>query len=304
MEKNTDYYVEGVPYLDQVTFKISTNTDAAFMELMAGQIDIYPYMTSEQAKQMPDTYRIEKGSMNLVQGLFLNNAVAPFDNKLVRQALCYAIDRQLILDMVADGEGTIVGTPMFPQFVKYHDASLATEYSYNIEKAKELLKEAGYEEGFTFTITVPSNYQFHVDTAQVIVELLKQVGITAKIQLVEWATWISDVYTARNYESTIIGLDANMTPSNVMFRYASTDAKNFINYANAEYDEIYEKALRTIQEDEKVTYYKQLQQILAKDAAAVYIQDPVNIVAVSKKLNGYHFYPLYVQDLSTVYFEQ
>jgi peptide/nickel transport system substrate-binding protein len=304
MEKNTDYYVEGVPYLDQVTFKISANTDAAFMELMAGQIDIYPYMTSEQAKQMPDTYRIEKGSMNLVQGLFLNNAVAPFDNKLVRQALCYAIDRQLILDMVADGEGTIVGTPMFPQFVKYHEASLASEYSFNIEKAKELLKEAGYEDGFAFTITVPSNYQFHVDTAQVIVEQLKQVGITAKIQLIEWATWISDVYTARNYESTIIGLDANMTPSNVMFRYVSVDKKNFINYANAEYDEIYSKALSTIQDDEKVAYYKQLQEILAKDAAAVYIQDPVNIVAVNKKLNGYHFYPLYVQDLSTVYFEQ
>lgn len=302
MEKNADYYVEGIPYLDQVTFKIAANTDAAFMELIAGQIDIYPYMTSEQAKQLPDTFQIEKGSMNLVQGLFLNNAVEPFQNKLVRQALCYAIDRQLILDMVADGDGTVVGTPMFPQFSKYYVESLANEYPYNIEKAKELLKEAGYENGFTFTISVPSNYQYHVDTAQVIVEQLKQVGITAEIQLVEWASWISDVYTARNYQSTIIGIDANMTPSNVMFRYVSTDQKNFMNYANEQYDEVYEKALKTIQDDEKVAYFKQLQEILAKDAAAVYIQDPANIVAINKKLNGYHFFPIYVQDLSSVYY--
>ena len=304
MEKNPDYYMEGVPYLDQVTFKISANTDAALLELLAGQIDIYPYMTSEQSKQLPNTYRVEQGSMNLVQGLFLNSAVAPFDNKQVRQALCYAIDRQLIIDMVADGSGTIVGTPMYPQFAKYYMESLATEYSYNIEKAKELLKEAGYENGFTFTITVPSNYQFHVDTAQVIVEQLKQVGVTAQIQLIEWASWISDVYTARNYESTIIGLDANMTPSNVMFRYVSTDPKNFINYANTEYDAVYAKAIATTNDEEKIAHYKQLQEILAKDAASVFIQAPANIVAVNQKLKGYQFYPVYVQDLSTVYYEQ
>lgn len=302
MDKNTEYYVEGIPHLDQVTFKISANTDAAFLELVAGQIDIYPYMTSEQAKQLPDTHRVEKGSMNLVQGLFLNNAQAPFDNKLVRQAVYYAIDRQGILDMVADGDGTVVGTPMFPQFTKYYIDTLAKEYPYNIERAKELLKEAGYEGGFTFTITVPSNYQYHVDTAQVIVEQLKQVGIQAQIQLVEWTSWLSDVYTARNYQSTIIGIDANMTPSNVMFRYVSTDKKNFMNYSNTQYDEIYAKAIKTIKDDEKVAYYKQLQEILSQDAASVYIQDPANIVAVNKKLYGYHFYPVYVQDLSTVYY--
>lgn len=304
VQKNQDYYIEGVPYLDQVTFKISANTESAIMELMAGQIDIYPYLTAEQANQLSDTYNIEKGAMNLVQGLFLNNAVAPFDNKLVRQALYYATDRQLILDMVAEGNGTIVGSPIFPQFKKYYDAELANRYTYNVEKAKELLAEAGYPNGFTFTIAVPSNYQFHVDTAQVIVELLKQVGITAKIQLVEWASWVSDVYTNRNFEATIIGIEANMTPSNVMFRYVSTDGKNFINYSNSEYDEIYAKAIVEIDDAQKVAYYKQLQEILSEDAASIYIQDAANIVAINKKLSGYHFYPVYVQDLSTVYYTE
>ncbi|MDD5937259.1 MAG: ABC transporter substrate-binding protein [Clostridiales bacterium] len=302
MEKNPDYYVEGLPYLDQVTFKVSANTDSAMMALLAGNIDVYPYLTAEQANQLKDTYNIKKGAMNLVQGLYLNNAVEPFNNKLVRQAMCYAIDRQMILDMVADGNGTIVGTPIFPQFKKYYAAELADQYAYNVQKAKDLLSEAGYPNGFSFTITVPSNYQFHVDTAQVIVELLKQVGIDTKIQLVEWETWVNDVYAGRNYQSTIVGLDANMTPSNVCFRYVSTDPKNFINYSNPKYDEIYAKAIVEIDDNKKIEYYKQLQQLLSEDAASVYIQDAANIVALNKKLAGYEFYPLYVQDMSLVHY--
>ncbi len=302
VEKNPDYYIEGIPYLDQVTFKISANTESAIMELMAGQIDIYPYLTAQQANQLSGTFNIEKGSMNLVQGLYLNNAVKPFDNKLVRQALYYAIDRQLILEMVAEGNGTIVGSPIFPQFKKYYDAELENQYAYNVEKAKQLLSEAGYANGFGFTIAVPSNYQFHVDTAQVIVELLKEVGVDAKIQLVEWSSWLSDVYKERNYEATIIGLDANMTPSNVCFRYVSTDPKNFINYSNPQYDEIYAKAIVETDDAKKVAYYKQLQQILSEDAASIFIQDAANIVAINKDLAGYEFYPVYVQDMSLVHY--
>lgn len=304
MEKNKDYYIPEVPYLDQVTFKISANTDSAVMELLAGQIDIYPYLTAEQANQLETQYSIEKGSMNLVQALFLNNAAEPLNHPLVRQALYYAIDRQGILDMVANGNGTIVGTPIFPQFTKYYDAELAQEYSYNVETAKDLLSQAGYPDGFAFTITVPSNYKFHVDTAQVIVEQLKKVGIDAKIQMVEWASWVSDVYTGRNFESTIIGVDANMTPSNVMFRYVSTDPKNFINYSNKEYDEIYAKAIIENDDAKKAAYYKRLQQILSQDAASIYIQDAANIVAINKKLSGYQFYPVYVQDLASVYYTE
>ena len=171
MTKNEDYYGEGKAQIDRVTFKISANTDAAFMELMAGAIDIFPYLTQEQASQLESKYTILEGSMNLVQALFLNHASEPFDDPLVRQALCYATDRQAVIDMVAGGRGHIIGSNMFPGFSRYYDPELETYYDYNVEKAKELLAEAGYPDGFSFTITVPSNYQFHVETAQVLAEL-------------------------------------------------------------------------------------------------------------------------------------
>ena len=302
--KNEDYYIPGAPYLDEVTFKIVPNNDAAMLELMAGTIDVYPYLTDASAEQLKGKFNILEGNMNLVQALFLNNEVKPFDDVRVRRALYYAIDRQGIIDMVAGGKGTIIGSNMFVGFGKYFNEEVTNMYSYNIEKAKELLTEAGYPNGFTFTITVPSNYTFHVDTAQVIVEQLKLVGITAKIQQIEWASWISDVYKGKNYEATIIGLDAKLAARDVLERYKSTADNNFLNYKSSKYDEIIDKAISSVNEEEKISYYKELQKILAEDAASVYIQDPALLVAVNKALGGYTFYPVYVQDMSLVYYVQ
>lgn len=301
VEKNPDYYGEK-PYLDQVTFKIVANTDAAAMELQSGAIDIYPYLTDAQATQLADKFQILEGHMNLVQALFLNNKVKPFDNVKVRQALSYAIDKQAILDMVAGGKGSIIGTNMFPAYAKYYLEELNQEYPYSIEKSKALLEEAGYSDGFTFAITVPSNYQFHVDTAQVIVEQLKAINVTATINQVEWASWLSDVYTARDYEATIIGLDAKLAPRDVMERYASDAPNNFVNYSNPEYDKTLQAAMKATDDAEKIADYQALQTLLTKDAASVYIQDPALLVAMNKELAGYTFYPVYVMDMSKVYF--
>jgi peptide/nickel transport system substrate-binding protein len=302
MKNFDDYYVSGVPYLDEVTFKISANTDAAFLELNAGSIDILPYITDAQASQLPEGYRLQTGSMNLIQGLFLNNERAPFDNKLVRQALCYAIDRQAVIDMVAGGRGDVIGTNMFPGFKKYYASELSEVYQYNPQKARELLKEAGYPDGVDFVITVPSNYQYHVDTAQIVVEQLKESGFRAEIQLIEWASWLSDVYKGRNYQATLSGLAAELAPKKALDRFCSDADNNFMNYKNEEFDRIYQEAEMKVDEEDKIALCKQLQTMLTKDAVAAFIQDPHQMTAINKKLDGYTYYPIYVQDMSLVYY--
>lgn len=304
IEKNADYWNQDrMPKIEQATFKICSNADSAFMELQSGSIDIFPYLTDEQANQLSsDTFHVEIGNMNLVQGLFLNNKTAPFDNSLVREALNYAINKEEIIQMVAGGNGSVIGSNMFPGLTSYYDESLELLYNVNADKAKELLAEAGYADGLTFTITVPSNYQFHIDTAQVIVEQLKQVGVTAEINLVDWSTWLSDVYTERNYQATIVGLDGNLSPKDLLERYQSTAKNNFVNYGNEEFDQIFTTAVSTTDSEEKIDCYKQLQALLAEDSASIYLQDPALLVAVNKRISGYQFYPVYVQDMSSIYF--
>ena len=301
LESFDDYWGEKA-HIKNVVLKIVPDGDTIVMNLEGGSIDLMARLSTTQAAQLSDNFDIYEGTMNLVQAVYLNNAVEPFNNTKVRQALCYAVDIQEIMDFVSDGKGTETGSSMFPAFGKYYVKELNDTYNTDIEKAKQLLSEAGYPDGFEFSITVPSNYQQHVDTAQVVKEQLKKIGVTANINLVEWDTWLNDVYIGRNFEATVIGVDAStLTASAMLGRFVSDSGKNFINYNNAEYDKIYNEAFTSTDDAVRTEKYKECEKILSTDAANVYIQDLPNMVAVNKKFGGYEFYPLYVMDFSKLY---
>lgn len=304
MERFEDYW--GAPaWLDKVTYKICENADALVMNLNGGSIDLCAHLTSAQASQLNQNFQVLEGTMNLVQAIYLNNQAKPFDNQLVRQALCYAIDRQGIMDMVADGHGTAVGSSIYPAFTKYFLPELVDKYPHDVAKAKELLTQAGYPDGFDMTISVPNNYQPHMDTAEVVAEQLREAGINVTIQPVEWSTWLDTIYNGRQFQATVVGVDAaNMTARAMLERFTSDYAKNFINYSNPAYDALFQQAINATDEATQTDLYKQMETMLADTAANVYIQDLCDLVAMRQDLGGLKFYPIYVLDLSTVYLTQ
>lgn len=304
MERFEDYW--GAPaWLDKVTYKICENADALVMNLNGGSIDLCAHLTSAQASQLNQNFQVLEGTMNLVQAIYLNNQAKPFDNQLVRQALCYAIDRQGIMDMVADGHGTAVGSSIYPAFTKYFLPELVDKYPHDVAKAKDLLAQAGYPDGFDMTISVPNNYQPHMDTAEVVAEQLREAGINVTIQPVEWSTWLDTIYNGRQFQATVVGVDAaNMTARAMLERFTSDYGKNFINYNNPAYDALFQQAINAQDEATQTDLYKQMEAMLADTAANVYIQDLCDLVAMRQDLGGLKFYPIYVLDLSTVYLTQ
>lgn len=304
MERFEDYW--GAPaWLDKVTYKICENADALVMNLNGGSIDLCAHLTSAQASQLNQNFQVLEGTMNLVQAIYLNNQAKPFDNQMVRQALCYAIDRQGIMDMVADGHGTAVGSSIYPAFTKYFLPELVDKYPHDVAKAKELLAQAGYPDGFDMTISVPNNYQPHMDTAEVVAEQLREAGINVTIQPVEWSTWLDTIYNGRQFQATVVGVDAaNMTARAMLERFTSDYGKNFINYNNPAYDALFQQAINATDEATQTDLYKQMETMLADTAANVYIQDLCDLVAMRQDLGGLKFYPIYVLDLSTVYLTQ
>ena len=272
LEKFDEYW--GTPAnIDTVKLQVIANADTIVTSLNGGSVDMFARISQAQADQLSGDFDVLEGTMNLVQAMYLNNAKEPFNDVRVRQALCYAVDPQGIMDMISDGKGAQIGSSMFPSFGKYYMEELNDLYTTNIEKAKELLTEAGYPDGFSFTLTVPSNYQQHVDTAQVIAEQLKEIGVDA----------------------------SSLTAAALLSRFDSTASNNFINFNDPAYDEAYEAAVASADDDEKTEYYKECEKILAEDAANVYIQDLPSFVALNKKYGGYEFYPLYVQDFAKLY---
>ncbi|AJY75930.1 ABC transporter substrate-binding protein [Paenibacillus beijingensis] len=304
VEKFADYYVKGVPSLDQVEFRIITDPEASLLALKSGEADIYPRIGTEKLEELGDKFTALSAPQNLVQLMTFNIDRKPFNDIRVRQAINYAVDKDEIIQGVALGKGTKLGSNLSPVLAKYYQEGLENTYAPDIEKAKSLLLEAGFKDGFETTLSVPSNYQFHVDTAQVIAQQLEKIGIKVKIEPVEWAVWLDRIYKGRDYDLTIIGLDGKLNPYDILNKYLSDAPNNFFNYKNTTFDQTLKAAVTEVDDAKRVDLYKKAQTILTQDAAAVYIMDPNLNVALNKKLAGYKQYPLYVQDLSTVYFTE
>lgn len=302
LEKNPDYRTieERIPSIDKVEFKIMTDDNARLMALKSGDLDITS-VAAKDVKALENDYTIVKGPQNMVQLMALNNEVEPFNNVKVRQAVNYAIDKDEIIQTVVGGNGTRLDSFLSPIMSTYYNNDLKNTYHTDLEKSKELLKEAGLENGFQMTITVPSNYKTHVDTAQVIKNQLSKVGINVDIQLVEWAQWLDGVYKKADYQATIIGHSGKLDPNDFLNRFDSRYERNYFKFSDPEYDKLIDEAASYTNESERAKVYLKCQQVLVDQAAAVYIQDPDAIYATSKKVEGMKLYPVSFLDMSSIH---
>ena len=295
-----DYWGEKAK-LSAVEIRFVANSAELLMAFEGGTIDGFDSSSGVASQLDPETATLHTRNSNSVQLLALNNARAPFDDIRVRQALSYAVNADEIIETVDYGFGVPVGSALIPGLSVYYNEELADYYPTDADKAKALLAEAGASD-LEFTITVPSNYQVHVDTAQVIVNELAAIGVNAKIEQVDWATWLESVYSGRNYEATIISVDGSLAyPTAFLSRYVSDAHNNFVNFNSAEYDDVYKKAVAATDENEKTALFKEAQEVLTKEAASVFIQDISSINVYSKSFDGFAGYPLYAYDFSVIY---
>jgi peptide/nickel transport system substrate-binding protein len=300
LAKNEFYWNPALPKVDSFTFKIKADYNSIVLDLKAKTLDAGTVDSLGALQLDARDYDLLYDNINAPQILVLNNKVAPFDDVRVRQAMAFAVDVQEIVTLVHHGHAERAASPVIPGLRNAYAKDLDAAYPHNVEKAQALLAEAGVG-AFSLTITVPSNYEPHVQTAEVIVNQLAAVGVTAKVQLVDWATWLTKVYTGRNYEATVISIDGTtLSPRSYLARYESTSRSNFVNYANPEYDALWAQALTSSDGAVRTGVYKDLQRILSADAASVYLCDISSPKVFRKGVSGYTSYPLYVFDASTL----
>lgn len=260
------------------------------MALNNGDIDLGFGLDANEVSQVKESCDIVSQPQNLVQVMGLNNDFEPFQDIRVRQALNYAIDRDQIVESLSKGNAVKLYSSFSPALKEYFN-DLGDFYPRDVEKAKELLKEAGYED-LSFKVTVPSDYKFHMDTAELVEQQLKEAGITMQIEPIDFGTWTDKVYKKRDFEATIVGFIGYLDPIQVLGRYQSTSEKNYINYKSDDFDKAIENAEVAENQDKYIENIKTSQEILAKDAASVFIQDPNYNEALNKNLTGLKAYPI------------
>ncbi|WP_198671023.1 ABC transporter substrate-binding protein [Oceanibium sediminis] len=201
--RNDDYWGEPVA-LEQATFKFISDPTAAFAAMMAGDIDAFPvFPAPENLTQFEadPRFKVIVGSTEGETILAINNAVEPFTDQRVREAIAHAIDRQAIIDGAMFGYGTPIGTHFAPHNPAYVDL---TGYSaYDPEKAKALLAEAGYADGFTTTLKLPPP-SYARRGGEIIAAQLRAVGIETEISNLEWAQWLEQVFRGKDFGLTIV----------------------------------------------------------------------------------------------------
>ncbi len=287
------------PFLDKVTFKFIGDAAAQLAALKSGQIDVIGSIAAPEsafALGKDQRFKVFAGTTTGEVILSTNNKAAPFDNKLVRQAMAYAIDRQVVVDLVMFGYGTPIGSHWSPGTPYYQD--LTGMFPYNPERAKELLAQAGFPDGFEATIKLPAIYSYSRRAGEVIADMLSKVGIRLKIEIVEWGQWIERIYKKKEYQLTMIG---HVEAWDIGI-YANPDY--YFQYDSEAFRAAYEKALKAPDEAGKAKWFGECQRIIAADAVNGFLFSfPSLAVMKAAVMNWWPDYPTVALDCSEVWLQ-
>ncbi len=285
-----DYWA-GTPSVENAVFKVYTDSNTAAIALQNGQVDVLLDVSTADVATLEKNEKVTvyNGDSLIAFHLHLNCERTPFNNKKVREALNYAIDTQAIIDAVFDGVGAVKMNSFIPKMSMSEDMG-ENPYGYDIEKAKELLAEAGYAEGFECNILVTSGQQEKM--AQVIKGYLQPLGINLKIDIYEWSTLLSIVETG-DYDMTILRIVAMIPDPDLSLytRFESSQVYNFSKYVDTELDEMLENARVCPDEKERTQMYLEINSYLWDAAPTVPLCFTTVINSANAELKGYHTDP-------------
>jgi peptide/nickel transport system substrate-binding protein len=297
MVRYDGYWNSELPYLDKVTFKFIGDAGAQLAALKAGDVDVIGYIAAPETAMMlakDKRFKVYAGTSTGEVIMSINNKAKPFDNKKVRQAMAYAIDRQTVVDLVMFGYGTPIGSHWSPSTPYYVD--LTQKFSYNPEKAKTLLAEAGYPNGFDATIKLPAIYSYSKRAGEVIADMLERVNVHLKIEIVEWGQWIERIFKKKEYQLTMIG---HVEAWDIGI-YANPDY--YFQYDSAVFRDAYTKALTAPNETEKAKWFGKCQEIIAEDAVNGFLFSASGLPAMRAEVMGWwENYPTIALDCTEVW---
>jgi peptide/nickel transport system substrate-binding protein len=307
LEKNEKYRKDGLPKLDQVVFRVIPENSARLIALRSGEIDIMDGINPIDAKgiETDQDLKLYKRGENNVGFLGFNNSKAPLNNKLVRQAINHSIDKKAIVDALFKGYATPATNPIPPGYMGYNDE--LEDYKYDPKKAKQLLTEAGYKDGFKIDLWVmPVARPYMPDpekVAEIVQSSLAEVGITVNIVREEWAPYLEKIKSGKQELYLLGGSGVNGDPD-YMLRYLlhgdSIGAGNSSFYDNEKVNALLDQGKVLVNQDERAKLYKEAQRLILEDAAMTPLVHSIPLVASRRSIKNYVPHPSTAESLAEV----
>jgi peptide/nickel transport system substrate-binding protein len=303
LERNEDYF-EGAPYIKRIVYRIVPDTTTMFLELQSGGLDymsLTPLQYARQTESPAFNRRFNKYRYPAFAYTYLGyNLRKPmFQDRRVRQAISYAIDKQEIVDGVLLGLGQPATGPYKPGSWPYNPE--VQRYPYAPDKARALLDAAEWKDrdgdgvrdkdgqALAFTILTNQGNDQRIKAGEIIQRRLQEVGIEVKLRVIEWASFLKEFIHPGRFDATILGWTIPVDPDGYNIWHSSKTGPrelNFIGYSNPEVDRLLEQGRRVLGVDKRRPVYHRLQEILAEDVPYTFLYVPDSLPVVARRFHG------------------
>jgi peptide/nickel transport system substrate-binding protein len=302
LEKNPDYF-KGPPKLDRLIFRPIRDDNLRLNEFEAGRTDMICDILPDRLSglKVNNNFTVLEQPGLHTWYLIMNCSKAPFDKREVRQAMYYAIDRQAIVEDILQGTGILANNFLPPLTFAYTDD--VPKYEYNPDKARELLKEAGYPDGFSIDFYIPesgSGMQQPTAMGIAIQSYLTKVGIIVNIIQLEWGAYLDRAFLPAEEQDILLmeisWLSDDGDPDNFLYGLCSSlqmpyQGYNFAYYQDEDLDQLLLLARATTDQSQRERLYKQAQQIIMTEVPYLAMDHEIQIVATKKKVTGFKLQP-------------
>lgn len=296
--------VRGQAKIDQLVSRIIPDNSAQFLELMADNIDymgLDPIKYSRIIAARPELQQklaLYKELGNSYTYMGFNLKRKPFDDRNVRLAINYAIDKQEIIDGVYLGLGINIASPYKPG-TRWSNPDLQP-YPYDPQKARSLLKQAGFvdsdgdgileRDGKPFSFEIITNQNKEREKSAVLIQRrLKEIGIDVQIRAIEWASFISRFIKTGDFDVVVLGWGLGLDPDQYNIWHSSQQAPgqfNFIGYHNPTVDKLLEQGRLELNPDKRQKIYHEFARVLLEDSPIVYLSAGYGLTAIHKRVKG------------------
>jgi peptide/nickel transport system substrate-binding protein len=307
LERNPNYWRFTVK-VDRVIYRPITEDQARLTELLTGALDLIVGTPPDLVAQLENHPKVslQKQVGAHVWYLGFNNSKKPFDDKRVRQALNYAVNKEAIVRDVLKGTGAISKGPVLPG--TWGDEGGLKPFPYDPERAKKLLAEAGLANGFATTLWVPesgSGMQSPVAMSTIIQSNLKAVGVNVTLQTMEWGTFLAKLRTKEQDMFALSWMAGSEDPDLVMYPLLHSSqwtpvGPNRAMYKNTRFDEILSQARLTTDQAKRAELYREAQRLLHDDPPWIFIDHEVQTAAYAKRVHGFKLHPSFDLRVETI----
>ena len=286
-------------HIGKVKFRFISDATAQVAALLAGDLDYMPRLSAPEMFpqfQADDRFTALQGTTEGETIIAMNNRHPALSDVRVRRAIMHAIDRQAVIDGAESGYGTPIGSHFAPHHPAYVD--LTGRYPHDPEKAKALLAEAGHSDGLALSLHLPPP-SYARRGGEIVAAMLADVGITARIENVEWAQWLENVYKERRYAITII---SHVEPMDIGRIYSDPDY--YMQYDSAAFREIHERFVASTTKEAQFRELQAAQRLVAEDAVNGFLFQLAKLGVARKGLTGmWPSWPAFINDVSALRWE-